>query len=73
MQSINSYMQGLEKLAQSCKFEAVDTKQNKEQYMRDSFINSISFAYIRQRLLENRELSLVDAFQQARAHELAKK
>ena len=43
IQSIDSYMQGLEKLAQGCKFEAVDA----EQYMRDAFINGISSAFIK--------------------------
>ena len=47
MQSIDSYMQGLEKLAQGCKLEAVDAKQNKEQYMRDAFTNGISSVYIK--------------------------
>ena len=60
-------MHGLGKLAQGCKFEAVDVNQNKEQYMRDAVINGISSTYIRQRLLENWELSLADAYQQARA------
>ena len=59
MHSIDSYMQGLEKLAQGCKFEAIDARQNKEQYMRDAFINGISSACIRQRLLENWELMRV--------------
>ena len=70
--SIDFYIKGLEKLAQGCKFEAVDTKQNKEQYMKDAFINDISSAYIRQRLLENWELILA-GFQQARALEQAQK
>ena len=29
-QSIDSYMQGLDKSAQGCKFEVIDTKQNQE-------------------------------------------
>ena len=73
IQSIDSYMHGLEKLAQGCMFGAVDAKQNKEQYMKDVFINGISSAYIRQRLLENRELSLVDAYHQAWALEQVQK
>ena len=47
MQSIDSYMQGLEKLAPGYKFEAVDANQNKEQYMKDAFVKGISSAYIR--------------------------
>ena len=41
--------------------------------MRDAFINGISSAYIRQKLLEYRKLSLADVFQQARALEQAQK
>ena len=63
----------MEKLTQICKFEAVDPNQNKEQYMRDTFINGISFANIRQRLLVNQELSQADAFQQTRTLELTQK
>ena len=40
-------MQEVEKLAQGCKIEAVDAKQNKEQYMRNAFINGISSEYMK--------------------------
>ena len=63
MQSIDAYMQELGKLSKCCKFDAVTATQNKEQYMRDAFIHGIN--------LENRELSLTDAYQQARALEQA--
>ena len=71
MQSVDAYMQELEKLVKGCQFETVTATQNKEQYMRDAFINGISSAQIRQRLLENRELKLSEAYQQARALEQA--
>ena len=71
MQSVDAYMQELGKLSKCCKFEAVTVTQNKEQYIRDAFIHGINSVHIRQRLLENRELSLTDAYQQAMALEQA--
>ena len=41
--------------------------------MRDGFINGFSCAYIRQRLLENQELSLTGSYQQERTLDLAQK
>ena len=43
----------------------------RKQYVRDAFINGISSAHIRQRLLENNELTLDAAHQQARSLEQA--
>ena len=71
-QSIDTFKQHLERTAKSCNFQAVTAEQNKNQYVRDAFINGLSSSHIRQRLLENvGELSLEDAFNQARALEQA--
>ena len=71
-QSIDTFKQHLERTAKSCNFQAVTAEQNKNQYIRDAFINGLSSSHIRQRLLENiGDLSLEDAFAQARALEQA--
>ena len=71
-QSIDAFKQHLERTAKSCNFQAVTAEQNKNQYVRDAFINGLSSSHIRQRLLENvGDLSLEDAFHQARALEQA--
>lgn len=71
-QSIDLFKQELQRLAKDCSFKAVSAEENKTQYMRDAFINGISSQHIRQRLLENMgELSLDEAFTQARALEQA--
>ena len=71
-QSMDSLKQNLERTAKSCNFQAVTAEQNRNQYIRDAFINGLSSSHIRQRLLENiGDLSLEDAFTQARALEQA--
>ena len=72
-QTIDNYMQELERISKTCKFEAVTAEQNKQQYTRDAFINGIHSSYIRQRLLESSILSLEQAYQQARSLEQAQK
>ena len=71
-QTVDAYLQKLNRLAKSCNFEAVTAEENKNQYVRDAFINGISSTTIRQRLLENMgELTLQQACTQARALEQA--
>lgn len=71
-QSIDAFKQELQRLSKNCNFQQVTAEQYRQQYVRDAFINGISSAHIRQRLLENfGELSLDDAFAQARALEQA--
>ena len=71
-QSIDTYVQSLQRIAKSCNFTAVTAEQYRNEYVRDAFINGITSASIRQRLLENMgELSLQQACTQARALEQA--
>lgn len=71
-QTIDTFKQELQRLSKNCNFQQVTAEENRQQYVRDAFINGISSAHIRQRLLENiGELSLDDAFAQARALEQA--
>ena len=71
-QTIDAYLQNLNRISKLCNFEAVTAEQNRQQYVRDAFINGISSATIRQRLLENvGELTLDQACTHARALEQA--
>ena len=71
LQSIDSFLQTLEKVSKTCNFQAVTAEESRKQYVRDAFINGISSSHIRQRLLENNTLTLDAAFQQARSLEQA--
>ena len=71
-ESIDTYLHNLNRIAKTCNFDAVTAEENKNQYVRDAFINGISSPSIRQRLLENiGELTLQQACTQARALEQA--
>ena len=71
-QPIDIYLQNLQRIAKTCNFKAVTAEENKNQYIRDTFIKGISSSHIRQRLLENTgELPLDQAYTQARALEQA--
>ena len=71
-QSIDTFLQELQRISKSCNFLAVTAEQNRNEYVRDAFINGISSSNIRQRLLENMgDLSLDQAHTQARALEQA--
>ena len=72
-ETIDYYMQHLEKLSKNCEFAAVSGEQYRREYIRDAFINGLASHSIRQRLLENNILMLTDAFQQARILEQAQK
>ena len=63
----------LRKLSKDCNFRAVAAEQYKQEMIRDAFINGLLSHAIRQRLLENRELELATAFEQARTLDLAQK
>ena len=73
LQSVDSFLQELERIAKTCDFKAVNAEENKQQYIRDAFINGISSPTIRQRLLESGALALKDARAQARSLEQAQK
>ena len=66
-------MPTLKLLAKDCEFESVTATQNRDDYIRDSFINGLSSTYIRQRLLENKTLNLENAYNNALTLEMAHK
>ena len=59
------YLQVLKSLAEDCTFSEVTAVTYCEEWTRDAFINGLSSASIRQRLLERAEISLVQAFELA--------
>ena len=72
-ENVDQYMQNLEQLSKHCEFATVSAEQNRKEYIRDAFINGLASNNIRQRLLENNNLSLEEAYQKARTLELAQK
>ena len=71
--NIDDFMGRLELLSKSCDFKDVTAEDNRKDYVRDAFINGLKSSSIRQRLLENTNLSLPEAFRQARSLESAEK
>ena len=61
----------MKRLSKDCNFKSVSAEKNREDFIRDSFINGLQSKGIRQRLLENKTLDLKTAFDQARALEMA--
>lgn len=72
-ETIDQYVQVLRLLSKDCAFKPVTADQNRNEYIRDAFINGLSSAQIRQRLLENETLTLDQAIGQSRALESAQK
>ena len=70
---LNHYLQALKALSRDCDFKAVTADQARDEYIRDAFINGLSSALIRQRLLENKILDLSTSFEQAVTLEIAQK
>ena len=64
-ESTAEYLQALKTLSKDCTFRNFTAQQYREELVRDSFINGLSSALIRQRLLENDELSVDRAFELA--------
>ena len=63
----------LAKLSEQCDFQNVTAENYRLKLMRDALIAGLSSAPIRLRLLENRNLAFEEAYDQARAQELAYK
>ena len=72
-ETIDQYVLALKKLSKDCNFKAVSAEDNRNDYIRDSFINGINSSQIRQRLLENNTLKLDEAINQALSLEAAQK
>ena len=56
-ESLDEFLEELKKLSKHCVFTAVTADTYRSEMIRDSVINGLTSNYIRQRLLENSELS----------------
>ena len=71
-ESIDEFVLRIDKLSQNCSFTAVTALEYKDAMKTDSFISGILSSIIRQRLLESRTLTFVEAYEKARALDLAR-
>ena len=71
-ESIDEFVLRLNGLSQNCNFVAVNAQAYSDDIKRDSFVSGISSTFIRERLLKNQKLSFNQAYEKARALELAK-
>ena len=72
-ESLIEFLEELKKLSKHCGFTAVTAETYRSEMIRDSFINGLTSSYIRQRLLENSELSLDRAYEIAHTLHTAQK
>ena len=70
-EKLRDFFQQLHVLSKDCNIQAVTAEEYRKELVRDAFINGISSHVIRQRLLENSELTVERAFQIACSLETA--
>ena len=70
-QTLHDFLQTLRTLCKDCSFQAVTAEDYCQQMIRDAFINGLAFSAIRQHLLENLDLTLDQAYDQANALDCA--
>ena len=70
-ESIDTFLQELQKLSKDCNLKAVTAEQQRELLLCDSFINGLLSPLIWQWLLENKTLDLQNACDQAKSLDLA--
>jgi hypothetical protein len=70
-ETVSEYLQILKQMSKDCEFKPVSAEQYKNEYVRDAFIRGLKSSRIRERLLENSTITLENAFDQARALEMA--
>ena len=62
-ENLRDFFHHLYVLSKDCNLQAITAKEYRKEHARDAFINGISSHVIRQRLLENSELTVDRAFQ----------
>ena len=72
-ESLDRYLRKLTQLSMDCDYQAVSAQLHKEEAIRDAFIGGIISNEIRQRLLEDSNLTLQVAFEKARSLETAQR
>lgn len=70
-ETVADYLRTLQQLAFECNFESVTANEYRNEYVRDVFIAGIQSNRIRQRLLENLNITLEEATNQAMSLEMA--
>ena len=70
-ESLDTFIQNLHRLSKQCNFKEVTAEQHRQGYVRDAFISGIRSREIRQKLLENEELTMEQVFSQARTLHVA--
>ena len=70
-QSLHYFLQTLRTLSKDCNFRAFTAEDCRQHMIRDAFINGIASGAIRQSLLENRDLTLDQAYDRANALDCA--
>ena len=72
-ETFDEYIQALKIFAKDCNFQAVSAIQYQDEAIRDAFINGITSNDIRQRLLENSDMTLDPFLCKARTYESTQK
>ncbi|XP_042233747.1 uncharacterized protein LOC121873934 [Homarus americanus] len=72
-ETLDEFLRDLHRLSKDCTLKAVTAEEYREELVRDAFINGLSSANMRQRLLENQALTLSQAFDQVRSLDLAQR
>lgn len=72
-ETVADYVRTLQQLAFECSFKSVTAEEYRNEYVRDAFIAGLRSQQIRQRLLENLEISLEEACNQAMSLEMAER
>ena len=70
-QTSHDFLQTLRALSKDCNFQAVTAEDYRQQMIRDAFINGLASSATRERLLENRDLTLDQAYEQTNALDCA--
>ena len=70
-QSVDEYQQKLEQLSADCNFGAVTTQEHKQEAICDTFIRGLASSEIRQRLLEERDLTMQNPFNKVQSLKIA--
>ncbi|XP_031339629.1 uncharacterized protein LOC116168104 [Photinus pyralis] len=72
-ENISDYVRALRLAAKDCSFETVTAQEHEEQAIRSTLISGLLSRKIKERLLENKKLTLAEALDQAIALETAEK
>jgi len=71
-ETIDKFVLQLDGLSKNCTFVAVNDQAYSDDMKRNSFISGLSSGFIREHLLENQTLTFTQAYEKARALEVAK-